>query len=197
MNLFDFLNERLFDNKIKLKIKPKILRLILPRVSISFFNTILIDNVNIPNSIILHEIQHLTERCNYEKYKFKVSFWKTIKFYVGYLMPQAVALFSLLALLNIWFLLFLLFLLPNPILSFYRKNVELRGYYWNWYMGDLVDFTQIFNGWLYYKMDCNHSNNEYYKLMREIHDKLYFSVDINKYFYMYILLKEYKIYKYK
>jgi hypothetical protein len=160
----------------------------------SIFNYILVDNPsNISDSTILHEIQHLIERCDYEKYKFKVSIWKTIKFYVGYIFPQLLAIFSLLAVFNIWFLLFLVFLLPNPILSFYRRQVELRGYYWNWYCGDLIDFSRIFGGKSYYFMDLLHPNKYYYAEFKKLHDELYFSAENTENFYMFVLLKEFKM----
>jgi hypothetical protein len=190
--LFVKLNKILFDNKIKLVEKPVLLKKLLPRVTISFFNCILTDNPHtIPDNTLLHEMSHFIERCDYEKYKFKPSIFKTIKFYVCYLFPQVLSILSLLAFYNLWFLLFLLFLIPNPYLSTYRKNVELRGYFWDWYMKLDYDFPQIFNGWLYFKMDTKHDGIFYDDTFRKIFDKMHFSTKSSTYFKMFVLLREY------
>lgn len=192
MLLFLQLNRILFDNKLKLINKPKWLQKILPRVTISFFNMILCDDIKkIEPFTLLHELSHTIERCNYSKYKFKISILKTIKFYVAYMFPQILTLGVLLSFLNLWFLLFMLFLIPNPYLSEYRKNVELRGYFWNWYLKCEYDYPQIFNGWLYLKMDVKHNDLYYQNEFRKILDEMAFSNNDDESFKMFVIMREY------
>lgn len=195
--LFEYLNERLFDGKLKLKKVPKWVSFFIPNTSFSFFNTIYVSNINeITNSTILHELQHTSERCYYSKYKFKVSFWLTMKFYFNYFLPQSISLLALLSVFNLMFLMFLMFILPIPFLSTMRRNIEQRGYFWNWYFGDEINYSKLFHGLMYYYMDYKHDNDYYNKLFQNHYDKLYFTTNDMR-FKTFILLKEYKSFLFK
>jgi hypothetical protein len=104
----------------------------------------------------------------YKDGKFYRNYIKELIFYIKYLSPQILGVFSLISLFSIWFtnffllfLIFIIFFFPNPKLSFFRRDYELKGYYWNWYFKENYNYSKIFNSWGYYKMDSYHSQ-EYY-----------------------------------
>lgn len=106
--------------------------------------------------ILAHEYVHILDRAR-----------APIFFELLYMLPQLLAVFSILALLSLvygpWFLLFLLallFLLPLP--AYGRAALEMRGYGMNiavnyWLHGTIYRETRNwiadrFTGWSYYKM---------------------------------------------
>jgi len=107
--------------------------------------------------ILAHEAHHIWDSTRP---------WVSLFYAIGYLMPQILTVFSLLALLAIWYsnwwlisLACLLFILPIP--APIRMWVERRGYLmtlacrlWMWNNADksLSNVLSQFTGWGYYKM---------------------------------------------
>lgn len=107
---------------------------------------------------LLHETAHVIDQCVCKDGKAEFSRVKSLWWYIRYTFPQNMAVFSILAFLNVWFLLFLLALLPIPYLNGFRLKCELKGYYWNheknWMWSDCPkdQCNKIFTSWLYFKM---------------------------------------------
>lgn len=171
MNLFSLLNSHLFRNRIKIIYRDESwIKYFTPRMNMSLFNYVMLVNKNQGDATILHELQHTIDRCVIENGYLKISFIKSLKFYLLYLVPQLLATLSLFSFYNLYFLLFLLFLIPNPYLSYFRREYEKRAYFWNYiFNNDIPDFSKIFGGLSYWKMDTTHSNDYYineFKLFR-------------------------------
>ena len=171
--LLQKLNQKLFNSEFKIKRKNLLLKIFVPKgYIITIFNSIYVENsTDISISTLLHESQHYIDRMVYKDGKFYRNYIKELMFYIKYLSPQILGVFSLFSLFSIWFtnffLLFLIlifFFFPNPKLSFFRRDYELKGYYWNWYFNESYNYSKIFNSWEYYKMDSYHSQEYYHEI---------------------------------
>lgn len=169
----------LFEIPYEVKVKPWFVKPFVKKgIIISLGNYMFVDNLNqVDIPLIFHEATHYADRCFINKNnKFEKNFIQSSVFYLKYLFPQCLIIFSLLSFFNIWFLCFLIFALPNPYLSFFRKNYELRGYLFDYIFYENLNFSKTFNSFTYYKMDILR-NNEYYinlfeKMLKNPDDKL-------------------------
>ena len=168
----DILNKinNFFEIPFEIKEKNWLLKIIVKKgVTISLGNAMYIDkNKNVEEYLIMHEAMHYADRCSLVNGIFEKSFIKSTMFYIKYAFPQILIILSLLAFINIWFLLFLLFAMPNPYLSFFRKEYELRGYFFNYLYNVYTEYSKIFNGKTYYKMDIEREEDYYIKRFSDI-----------------------------
>ncbi len=169
----------LFETPYEIRIKPWFVKLFVKKgIIISLGNYMFVDNlkqVDIP--LIFHEATHYADRCFINKNnKFEKKFIHSAFFYLKYSFPQCLSIFSVLSFFNIWFLCFLIFALPNPYLSFFRKEYELRGYLFDYIFYGNLNFSSIFNSFTYYKADTFHENeyyiNKFQKILKNPDEKL-------------------------
>lgn len=149
------------------------------RMTVSFFNTIQVpEGRQITDITVFHEFQHYLDRCYLEDGEYKTNTLRSIWWYFKYLCPTILVMFSLLTLLAIpfsnWFLLSLVFLIFTPPitpLSGFRRNAEIRGYFWTSMFRTGVDYRGIFSGIGYYKMDSRKGNVYYLRLFSGMVDE--------------------------
>ena len=171
------LNTELFETDFSIKKKSFLFKVFVPKgYIITMFSSIYLEDISqLTNATLLHESEHYIDRMVFKDGKFHRNYTKEIFFYLKYLFPQVLSIFSILSILSIWFssfylifLIFLIFILPIPKLSTWRKNYELKGYYWNWYYMENFSFSKIFNSWGYYKMDSYHPEEYYDNIFRNM-----------------------------
>jgi len=181
-----------FTKPIKVVVKKnKLFKKITKGFIVSIMSTIKIDSDRtlVNTATVVHEIQHYMDRCIYKDGIFKHSYLKSIWWYFKYMMPQSLVLLVFLSFISWWFMLALIFLIPNPYIFKFRKNAELRGYYWTWLLGDFkLDYRDIFCSMKYLKMDVDNSNKYYEVIFSET--KRYMSINKHDNMYnIYIILK--------
>ena len=164
---------RLVKKPLMVKEKNLFVKIFFPkRVTVSLYNTIQVpEGKQIGESTIFHEFQHYVDRCDLVDGEYQTSFMKSTWWYVKYLFPHILASFSLFSLLAIpfsmWFLTalsFLIFAYPFTSMSTFRRNMEMRGYFWTSMFTTGVDYSNIFGGKLYWYMDYKKNNVFYLKL---------------------------------
>jgi len=110
-------------------------------VSVSFFNTIQVDRGFPSDTTIIHEFAHYLDRCKYNKKtdKFETNFFKQAWWYLRYSFPISLVFimlpFTVYFWCNFWLL---LLIIPMPLLTKFRFNAEIKGYYWNYIRGQSV-----------------------------------------------------------
>ena len=162
---------RLVRNPLKVKEKNLFVKLFFPkRMTVSFYNSIQVpEGKQIDDHTIFHEFQHYLDRCNLKDGQYQTSFIKSTWWYAKYFLPHILAIFALPALLAIpfsifflSFLIFLIFVLPITRLATFRRDMEIRGYFWTDMFIRNVDYSRIFGGLSYYYMD-EVKNNIFYQ----------------------------------
>lgn len=178
MNALDFLQQTILPT-IKAKKKNWLLKIFVPKnYAITIGHTFYTDDGTVDDdSTVIHEAQHMIDQCYMANNQFHKSTFRTIWFYMKYTFPHNLSILSIIAMLFgiSWYfsILWLLLLIPNFTLSFNRKNYELRGYFWNWYIATKLnriymfpDSSKIFNSWTYFKMDSLHSEFYYHNIYK-------------------------------
>lgn len=154
------MNSSIFQTPFEIKEKNLILKAITKKgVTISINGTMYVDSdCDITSALITHEAMHYIDQCKYDDVgdTYTKSTSMFILFILKYFFPIWVGVIMLAISLFIgnciMFGISFIFTLPNPLLSFYRRKYEMRGYFFNWYMKDHRDYKRIFSSMMYYIM---------------------------------------------